>query len=444
MLGDARTRASSARTTTSTSRATGRATASRTRRARGTAVAARARPRARRAAAASRDALRDAGSTRRASSACRPALDDKVLTAWNGLMISRLRRGPPRPGRSRATWRRRPGRPASCCARCGARRAASAHAAARARAGIDAFLEDYAYLGEALVDLYEAGGAEELPARGARARRAHPRATSPRTTAASSRPRGPARRSIVRHREGHDGATPSANAKAARAPGPAGRAPRPRRPAPGGRAGGRAPTGSAIARQPRAFCVEPHGRRLPAGGPGRAGLRRAVPTTTAALRRAVAAHYLPNRVVGHVDPDAGGSALPLLAGKTLVGGRAALYVCRDFACQAPVTEPDAVAAGARWRPRPHGGGPPAGPRPSPAGPRPRARRATPRAMPRACPTASRPLGPTGLTVQPPRLRRLPRRRRDARAPARAGARPRRRAATSSTPRRTTRTAAASA
>jgi aryl-alcohol dehydrogenase-like predicted oxidoreductase len=34
----------------------------------------------------------------------------------------------------------------------------------------------------------------------------------------------------------------------------------------------------------------------------------------------------------------------LLAGKTAVGGRAALYVCRDFACQRPVTEPQAVAA----------------------------------------------------------------------------------------------------
>ena len=35
---------------------------------------------------------------------------------------------------------------------------------------------------------------------------------------------------------------------------------------------------------------------------------------------------------------------PLLTGKTLVNGKAALYVCRNFSCEAPITNPNAVGA----------------------------------------------------------------------------------------------------
>jgi uncharacterized protein YyaL (SSP411 family) len=63
---------------------------------------------------------------------------------------------------------------------------------------------------------------------------------------------------------------------------------------------------------------------------------------TAALRAAALERYAPTTVYAFSD---GGDAsalerIPLLAGKGLVGGRPAAYVCESFACKAPVTDPD--------------------------------------------------------------------------------------------------------
>jgi aryl-alcohol dehydrogenase-like predicted oxidoreductase len=57
----------------------------------------------------------------------------------------------------------------------------------------------------------------------------------------------------------------------------------------------------------------------------------------------VGRRYLPNRIVAHHDPASQAPGeLPLLRGKGLVDGKAALYVCRNFACRAPVIEPAEV------------------------------------------------------------------------------------------------------
>jgi uncharacterized protein len=54
-----------------------------------------------------------------------------------------------------------------------------------------------------------------------------------------------------------------------------------------------------------------------------------------AVARRALAEYDPNAVVAFGPDD----EIPLLAGKTRVDGKPALYVCERFACQAPVTEP---------------------------------------------------------------------------------------------------------
>jgi hypothetical protein len=42
--------------------------------------------------------------------------------------------------------------------------------------------------------------------------------------------------------------------------------------------------------------------------------------------------------------EAAAAMVPLLAGRGQVGGRATAYVCRNYACLLPVTDPAALAA----------------------------------------------------------------------------------------------------
>ena len=59
-----------------------------------------------------------------------------------------------------------------------------------------------------------------------------------------------------------------------------------------------------------------------------------------ALARVVRERLRPHAVLAGGDPD----GVPLLEGREPVDGRATAYVCERFACQRPVTEPDALRA----------------------------------------------------------------------------------------------------
>ena len=47
-------------------------------------------------------------------------------------------------------------------------------------------------------------------------------------------------------------------------------------------------------------------------------------------------------MAGAAEGAPGAARLPLLEGKSAVGGRAAAYVCRRYVCQAPTTDAQAL------------------------------------------------------------------------------------------------------
>jgi uncharacterized protein YyaL (SSP411 family) len=270
-----------------------------------------------------------------------PLLDDKVITAWNGLMIGAMALG------YLALRERRYLESAERAARFVlatlVRPDGGLYRTARGgRAHITAYLEDYAYLADALIGLYEAGGSAEFLtqalALGERMSKDFGDAGGGLFATA-----GDHEALVARPREGHDGAIPNANAVAARAL------------ARLGRHFGRDDLierareaidayGGLIARAPRGFSTSLAVVAFLGSPPAElAVVGRAGSPDREALEAALGRRYLPNHVLGHLDPDAPPHAeLPLLAGKTLVGEQAALYVCRNFACQAPVTDPGAV------------------------------------------------------------------------------------------------------
>jgi uncharacterized protein len=271
-----------------------------------------------------------------------PALDDKVLTAWNGLMIGAMAEGARVLGDARYLAAAEAAAD-FCLARLRAPDGRLLRSWRGGTAHLAAYLDDYACLGDGLLDVYEAGGnARFIDAARELAQRIVSEFAAEDGGFFSTANGHEAL--LVRHREGHDGAVPSANAVAAQLLA--------RLAAHLDRDDFRHTAraaieawGAAATREPRAFAQSLlvleflHAGPVELayiGSPGEPELR--------ALHRAVASHFLPNRIVGHHDPADGPTPLPLLAGKTLVRGGPALYVCRNFACLRPVIEPDEVPA----------------------------------------------------------------------------------------------------
>ncbi len=272
-----------------------------------------------------------------------PGLDDKIVTAWNGMMISAL-----------AEAGRVLGIPRYVAA---ARKAADyllqthrietgqlLRTSRKGRAHLSAVLEDYAYLGEGLLDLYEACGLDQYLT-AARQLAEHllrsfrdPRHGGFFTTSTEHETL------IVRAREGADGATPSGNAVAAMllarlsfhddrrdyrdAASEAIRA-----------------YGKQIARYTRAFAKSLAVVDLLMEGPVELGFVGTGGDEYASHWKTLYDTYLPNRIIARTSATDGSASHPLLAGRPAVEGKPTLYICRNFSCQQPITDPqEAVRA----------------------------------------------------------------------------------------------------
>jgi uncharacterized protein YyaL (SSP411 family) len=270
------------------------------------------------------------------SARIRPHRDDKVLTAWNGLMISAFARAgailddPIYAEAARRAADFVQGRLYDPARGVLLRRYRDGEAA------IDGFLDDYAYFAQALIDLYETqfDAAHLALARQltARQRELFEDPVDGGFFASAADPR-----LVMRVKEDYDGAEPSGNSIAAlnllRL----------------ARLTGDADLEAAAARTLRAFAARVSAQ--PVAAPqmlaafefAAAPPRQIVIAGDAdaadrhALLRTAAARFLPFHVTMLAAHAPSHAAMPA------VGGRAAAYVCENYACQLPVTEPARLA-----------------------------------------------------------------------------------------------------
>ena len=284
----------------------------------------------------------------RRSSRPRPHLDDKVLTAWNGLMIAAFARV---------------GRVVAGQERCieDARRAArfirarlwneSTRTLVRryrnGEAGVDGYAEDYAYLVFGLLELFQADGNPEWLtwALALQARQDELFWDSAEGGWFSTTGNDPS--VLLRLKEDYDGAEPAASsvsvlnlltlshltadhAMSAQIEQTF-----------GGFASRAAQMGRAIPMMLAALST------FHSGMPQVVIVGESHAEDTEALRRVVHARHAPAAVVVPVTPEHHAAltrVLPWLDAMSMRDGRATAYLCRDFSCQAPTTSPEVLAA----------------------------------------------------------------------------------------------------
>ena len=270
-----------------------------------------------------------------------PATDDKVLAAWNGLAISALAQATQVLGEPRYAQAAR--RAAEFV--WNSMRGADGRLLATARAGrahLQAGLDDHVFLIQGLLDLYETDfDALWLERAGTLAREVDARFADAEHDGFFTTPEGQGDL-IARLKGPQDGALPSGNAvqalnllRLAELSGDAEFA----------RAAQRTILAQAelLNRYPAAFSqmllAVDFLQRGPleivvTGRPGEAAFE--------ALLREIRARFLPNRVVAATHARTPPAAIPLLRDRPPPAQGALAYVCRNYACSAPVSGPEAL------------------------------------------------------------------------------------------------------
>jgi uncharacterized protein YyaL (SSP411 family) len=299
----------------------------------------------------SREALRARRATRP-----RPHLDDKVLTAWNGLMIAAFARA----GRVLDEGARflEDARRAAAFIRAKLWNPATGALLRRYRkgeAGVDGYAEDYAYLVFGLLELFQADGDPQwLEWALALQERQDALFWDPIEGGWFSTT-GKDASVLLRLKEDYDGAEPAASSIGvlnlltlahlspelnAQSPTPNAQSPEPRSQVEltlGSFSGRAAQSGRTVPMMLAALSTYHTGmpQVVIAGDP-------ASPDTRA-LIDVVRRRYMPTAIIVPVDParrEALDRRFPWMASMKEREGRATAYVCRDFACEAPTTKPE--------------------------------------------------------------------------------------------------------
>jgi uncharacterized protein len=277
----------------------------------------------------------------------RPPVDTKIITSWNGLMISALAKASQaldEPKYLDAANR------AKSFLQSHVYQRSSGKLKRRYRAGsmdIDGYLDDYTFLAQGLLDLYEASFDVRLLSWAVQLQQAQDRLFWDETQGGYFTTSGQDRSILLRTREAYDSVEPSPNSVAAMNllrlwqitdqesyKDKANKT--------------LAVFGPSLEQRPEAmpymmsaldFSVAKHRQIVIAGLPGAQDTR--------ALLRLVWQRYLPNRVLLLADGAAGQKQLahwvPSLATVTRKQGHATAYICENYICNLPTADPPTVA-----------------------------------------------------------------------------------------------------